>query len=614
VSRAAARHITAAPVRLPNAKRSPFPSFIEPCLATLLTEIPKDPDLIHEIKLDGYRTQAHVNDGNVTLYTRRGHDWTDAFGTIAAALCDLRARQVVLDGEVAVFDEYGVSDFHRLQEDLARGRDDRLVYSVFDLLYLEGFDLRRTPLIKRKEELAKLLRSLPRAHVRLSDHLEGGGNVVFEQACSMRLEGIISKKRNSPYRSGRQKSWSKTKCTKSDSYPIIAFVEKLGAQPRRIASLYIGRRHGDRLLYAGKARSGYTDAIARDIRERLDPFIRKSSPLSSPIKKPKATWVEPVLHAEVKFSGITADGLLREAVFKGIRGDLAAPPTTRAPRKTARSRGSAVTGARIPKENILQLLPDAVAPSQESLMNYWRKVHKRALDHLGHRPLKLVRHVHGTTFYHKGPLPPIPGSVHQLKLQKREGGEGIRLWVDDLEGLLGLVEMGAVELHPWNSTVEDIERPDIVVFDLDPGEGVGWDFVIESALNLRELVRAEGHDSWPKVTGGKGLHVMVPVERDMTHDAARGYCREIARRLAATDPAHYTLSAATSERRHRVFIDYLRNGRGTTAIGTYSPRARPGIPIAAPVTWAQVKAGIRSDAFSIATPFRRRKDDSELSP
>jgi len=251
------------------------------------------------------------------------------------------------------------------------------------------------------------------------------------------------------------------------------------------------------------------------------------------------------------------------------------------------------------------LLPDAVAPSKEKLARYWQRVGKRALRYLGNRPLKLVRHTHATTFYHKGRLPPIPDSVHQLRIQKREGGEGVRVWVDDVEGLLGLVAMDAVELHPWSATVDDIEHADRLVFDLDPGPGASWDFVVETAFNLKRLLDDEGHESWPKLTGGKGLHLMVPLHRRLSHDKARLYCRSLAERLAATKPDAYTLSAVPARRNNRIFLDYLRNGRGTTAVGAYSPRAREGFPVAAPVTWKDIEHGVGPDAYSMRRPPRR---------
>lgn len=257
----------------------------------------------------------------------------------------------------------------------------------------------------------------------------------------------------------------------------------------------------------------------------------------------------------------------------------------------------------VPRENILQLLPEAITPSKEQLKEYWRRVWRKALPHLGHRPLKLVRHVHGMTFYHKGPLPPVPASVHQLKVQKREGGEGTRLWVDDLRGFIGLVDIGAVEIHPWNATVDDIEHADRLVIDLDPGPDVTWEPVVEAALRMRDLLKEEGLESWPKLTGGKGIHLMAPLDKPQTHDRVHSWARRLCATLAGKNPRQYILSAQ-AQRRGVIFLDYLRNGRGTTAVGPYSPRARKGFPIAAPTTWGRIESGIRPDAYTMKHPFR----------
>src|SRR5215211_7348296 len=513
---------------VPGGRRAPLPGFIEPCDPTLREQPPSGDDWLYEIKADGYRAQVHLNEGKVTIYSRSGSNWTKQFTSVAEASAQLPASTAVLDGEAVVYGETGLPDFQALRRELGKWKTGRLVYHAFDLLYLDGFDLRNVAYVERKRLLQTLLAGPPEQIVYV-DYLEGDGEQIFRHACKMGLEGVLAKRRDAPYRSGRQESWIKLKCTKSDTFPIVAFVEKLGANPRRIASLYLGRREGDKLLYAGKARSGYTETIAREIREKLDPLIVTKSPLSTPIKKPKATWVEPVVDAEIAYGGITDDGLLREAVFKGLRDDLALPavraPSIRPPvhAESSRHRGG------VPRENILQLLPDAVVPPKEELAAYWRKVAKRALKYLGRRPLKLVRHTRGATFYHKGRLPPIPESVHQLHIEKREGGEGVRVWVDDLAGLLGLLEMDAVELHPWAATVDDIEHPDHLVFDLDPGPGVEWEFVIETALKLRALLQEDGYESWPKLTGGKGLHVMVPIEPSFGHvaSAERGRCSRI---------------------------------------------------------------------------------------
>jgi bifunctional non-homologous end joining protein LigD len=570
-----------------------MPGFIEPALATLQGVPPAEAGWVHEIKYDGYRTQAHLRGRKAQLFTRRGYDWSETFSAIADALTKLRAKDAIIDGEIIVRDAHGVPDFAALQSEIARRRSDRLTYVAFDLLWLDGKDLRRRPLVERKAALLALLAGQVEPIV-YSDHLESNGDAMFRQACEMRLEGIISKRADEPYRSGRTEAWIKIKCTKRDAFPIIAFVEKLGAKPRRIASLYLGRWEGKRLLYAGKARSGYTNEDLHEIRERLDPLITNRCPLSVPIDKPKATWIRPEVEAEVTFASVTTEGLLREPVFKRLVDEPAGEPPDAPSRASVKDEH---TGA-VPRANILQLLPDAVVPSREQLEAYWRRVAKRALPYLAERPLKLVRHDRGITFYHKGPLPPLPSSVHVLKVQKREGGEGSRVWVDDLAGLLGLVEIGAVELHPWNATLDDIEHPDQMVFDLDPGEGIAWQFVVDTALALRGLLEADDLPSWPKLSGGKGIHLMVPIERSMTHDGTHAYARSIAEKLTATDRTRYTVSAAAG-RKGKLFIDYLRNGRGTTAVGTYSPRARPGLPIAAPTTWRQVEHGIRPDAYGI---------------
>ena len=313
---------------VPGAKPAPFPGFVAPCHPTLREKAPSGGRWIHEIKFDGYRTQAHLQNGQPPSTHGRG-----TTGRCASSRSPMRSRpcpanDLILDGEAVVADSRGIPDFGLLHADLAAGRKDRLLYYAFDLLYLDGFDLRGARLAERKRMLSELLAGASE-RILYAEHLEGDGAEIYQRACAMGLEGIISKQEDAPYRSGRVESWIKVKCGKRDAFPIVAFVEKLGAKPRKIASLYVGRREGDRLLYAGKVRSGYTEAVARDLRERLDPFIRKDSPLSEPVKKPKATWVEPVIEAEVAYSTVTENGLLREAVFKGLREDREVPPARR---------------------------------------------------------------------------------------------------------------------------------------------------------------------------------------------------------------------------------------------------------------------------------------------
>jgi bifunctional non-homologous end joining protein LigD len=586
--------------RVPGARKTAIPAYIEPCDPTLRERAPQGDKWRYEIKGDGYRAQLHLHHGAVKVYSRTGLDWTGQFSSIASAAGELKAESVIIDGEAVVYGANGVPDFQQLRRELGKRKSPRIRYHAFDLLYLDGYDLRAATYLERKRLLQRLLDRAPETFM-FVEGLEADGAQVFRAACELGIEGVVAKRADAPYRSGRQDHWIKLKCKKSETFPIVAFVEKLGARPRKIASLYVGRREGGKLLYAGKVRTGYTESTARELRERLDPLIRKKSPLSVAVRKPKATWVEPQLDAEIEYGALTDDGLLREAVFKGFRDDLKLP-RLKSPRLVPASSHKPHVG--VPRENILQLLPDAVVPSKDELAAYWTRVWKKALPHLGHRPLKLVRHVHGTTFYHKGPLPKdIPAAVHQLRVQKREGGEGTRLWVDDLKGFLGLVEIGAVELHPWNSLVEDFEHADRIVIDLDPGDGVEWDAVVEAALRMREVMKQEGFATWPKLTGGKGIHLMAPLDRPLSHDEAHRIARQLVSQLAARFPHRYILSAQ-ARRRGRIFLDYLRNGRGTTAIGTWSPRARDGFPIAAPVTWARIEAGIAPDSFTMRSPFR----------
>jgi bifunctional non-homologous end joining protein LigD len=306
----------------PGAKPAPYPGFIAPCDPTLRERAPEGSDWLHEIKIDGYRAQLHIHDGRVRVFSRSGYDWTEQFSQIARAAEALSARELIIDGEATVVGKTGLPDFQALRRELAKKPSDRLIYMAFDLLYLDGHDLRDLPLIERKRALQDVLAKAP-AKISYADFVElQDGETVFRHACELGMEGIVSKRRDAPYRSGRQETWIKLKCTKSDTFPIVAFVEKLGARPRKIASLYVGRRDGERVLYAGKAGTGYTEKVARELREKLDPLIVRTSPLAVPVKKPKATWVKPIVDAEIEYGALTDDGLLREAAFKGLRDDL----------------------------------------------------------------------------------------------------------------------------------------------------------------------------------------------------------------------------------------------------------------------------------------------------
>jgi len=305
--------------RIAGALKAPFPRFIEPAHPTQHEKPPAGDQWIHEIKVDGYRAQLHVRDGVSRVFSRRGNDWTERFGSIAHDGRQLPIRQAVIDGEVIVATPDGLSDFSALQTELANGRSDRLTFYVFDLLYADGFDLRRTPLIERKAILGTIIAKAPRGRFLFAEHLELDGAAVYARACQMGIEGIVSKLRNAPYPSGRSEAWRKALCRQREKFPVVGFVAE---QPRSISALYLGRREGEELLYAGKAGTGFTFETARALRERLNPLVVRKSPLTTPVRKPKATWVKPDLLVDVQYRSITPDGRLRHASFKGLRDDL----------------------------------------------------------------------------------------------------------------------------------------------------------------------------------------------------------------------------------------------------------------------------------------------------
>ena len=435
----------------------------------------------------------------------------------------------------------------------------------------------------------------------------------------------MSKRADAPYRpNDRSGSWLKAKCLNREEFVVVGWTDPEGSRPHLGALLLAYYAPDGRLVYAGRAGTGMPGRELARLAARLKPLATDRMPIDvppprtsrfgSPLVLSRVHWVRPELVVEVTYLTWTDDGLLRHVVYQGVREDKPAaevrrdwPHARQFPRRLnlvrRAGRRAAPDTHGVPRENILQLLPDAVVPSREQLERYWRKVATRALPYLANRPLKLVRHVHGITFYHRGKLPAIPDSVHQLRIEKREGGEGTRVWIDDLDGLLGLLEMDVIEVHPWGATVDDIEHPDTLVFDLDPGEGIEWPFVQETALRCARCwkprkVLSPGRSS-PAARACTSWSQSSAVDHGTRHMiiAAR-----IAERFARKDPTRYTTSAKMSDRPGKLFIDYLRNGRGTTAIGTYSPRARAGFPIAAPVTWGDIEKGIKPDAYTIDTP------------
>jgi bifunctional non-homologous end joining protein LigD len=567
-----------------GARKAPYPGFIEPSHPTLVAQAPSGTRWRHEIKVDGYRCQLHIRDGELKALTRRGYDWAQRFRSVIDAALGLRVSNAILDGEIIVPGEKDLSDFAALQAELAAGKSERMIYYAFDLLYLDGYDLRAAQLTARKQKLQQLLAAAKQPRLVFSEEFSGDGQTLHARVCRAGLEGLVSKRRDSRYQSGRNDNWLKVTCRKRDTFRVVGFIAGPAAT---VAAIYVARKLDGELIYAGKAATGFTGETARELRRRLDPLKRKTSPLTRSVRKPKATWVEPQLPVDLEYRGITGDGRLRHTSFKGVRDDLA--PQRRPPARDA---------AKLLAYNIQRQLPDAVVPGKDELRDYWRKVAKSALKYLAGRPLTLVRHVDGITFFHTRRLPQMRAAVRAVHFEKREGGEGVRAYVTNVQGLLGLIDMDVVELHPWNAKVDDIEHPDQMVFDLDPGDDVPWDFVTATALSMRRMLQQEGFDPWPKATGGKGLHLMIPVAPLQTHDEVSATAKRLAAQFAKTD-SRYTVLASVARRRGKIFIDYLRNGRGQTAIGAFSPRARVNFPIAAPFSWTEVQRNLPSDAYTM---------------
>ena len=634
---------TANPVdvaQIGGARRRAIPDFIPPCLATLSTAAPDGEEWVHEIKFDGYRTQARLNGGKVMLSTRSGLDWTARFPSIAAALKAFPATQAVLDGEIVSEGKDGISDFSALQDDLKSGRHDRLVYYVFDILYLDGFDLTGAALTDRKRALADLFEAVPQdSVVRLSEQFETSGPLLLKHACRMHLEGIVSKRSGAPYRSGRGGDWLKIKCSASQEF-VIAGYEPSATASRSIRALLLGYFDKGQFRYAGRVGTGFSVAIERDLLQKLHSVKSTAPPFETiPAEEArrKVKWVKPELVAEIDFRGWTHGDVLRQASYKGLREDKAARDVVR---ETPRNRAAAAAqaGARktspraksakrkfspkpaprklsARKENVAVAgvalsNPDRVywsdaGVTKAALADYYEQVWDWIAPHLVDRPLALVRCPEGAgsrnCFFQKHLSAGLEGE--RLKSVPLKGEEPA-IAVADLPGLIALVQAGVLEIHAWGTHADHVEACDLLVFDLDPGPGVSFKELIAGAREVRARLADLKLESFVKTTGGKGLHVVVPIE-PAGWEAAKDFAHDIADAMAADDPHRYVANMAKSKRSDRIFVDYLRNGRGATAIAPYSTRARPGAPVATPLSWEELGSLKASNQYTVLNLVNR---------
>ncbi len=628
------------PLRKVSATEKPvaLPAFVKPCLATLADKAPDSGNWIHEIKFDGYRLQARLEDGKVVLLTRNGLDWTDKFSAIAKAVAALKAKRALIDGELVVDDPNGVSSFSLLQQELTSGRQDRLVFYAFDLLHLDGVDMRPLPLLERKEALASLLERTPKiAAIRLSESIDESGSVLLKHACRMHLEGIVSKRGDAPYRSGRGHDWIKTKCTDRQEFIIAGFVPASN-DARAVGALVLGVFDKGKLRYAGRTGTGFTYASARDLYRKLQRLKRDRTPFATlPLEERGARgsiWIEPKVVAEVDFHGWTHGDRVRHASFQGLREDKAAGDVVLEVKDkaaaaantsaTVKKRSAPIGNASVKKAgknakavvgSITLTHPDRVywddaGVTKLDLAEYYRAVWKWMRPHVAGRPISLLRCPEGAAgqcFFQMHAAAGI--ATDHLHLVPEKGGKIIA--INDLEGLISLVQAGVLEVHTRGTTADDRDNADRLVIDLDPGPGTGWKDVVAAARDVRDRLAALKLKSFLKTSGGKGLHVVLPIA-PTPWDEAKAFTQALAGAMAADDPDRYVATATKSKRNKRIFIDYLRNSHDATAVAPYSTRARPGAPVSVPIDWSELGALKSASQYTVlnlpARLERLRKD------
>jgi bifunctional non-homologous end joining protein LigD len=634
-SRASARTAavpgTVAGKRAPATARMPRVAELEPQLATLVDRPPVDERYGYEVKYDGYRLLIGVDRGKAEIRSRNHLDWTSKFATVARAVETLKVKQAVLDGELCYVKDDGRTDFQHLQNTIGMGDGDkvdhrRLVFYVFDLLFLDGEDLRPLPLSERKQRLQALMLTASKGQpLQFSEHLSGDARTILTQACQLGLEGVIGKRLDRPYREGRGSDWIKLKCQQRQEFVIVGMLPSEARSGFR--SLLLGVRENGRLQYRGKVGTGFDARSLLDISRRLRPLVVDKPMVEGAPRLHKAIWVKPELVGEVSYTEVTRDGSLRHPSFQGLRLDkpaqdvvaekpvkLVTLPAGKKARSSAAKPAAAarnlddptVGGVRISSPG--RVIDAASGITKLQLAHYHERVHDLFLAYGADRPLALVRCPQGHAqqcFFQKHAMAGLGKDVKALQLNGKDA-----LAVSSPAGIYQLVQFNVVELHGWGSRMPAHAKPDWIIFDLDPDEGLGFDQVIDAALQLRELLGALKLKTFVKTTGGKGLHVVVPLTPKAGWTEVAAFSRHIAESLAQMEPQRYVATMSKAKRKGRIFVDYLRNAPGSTAILPYSPRARPGLPVAVPVEWKDLK-GLNPREFTVANiaQWLKRKRD-----
>ncbi len=570
-----------------NAKPPPFR---KPQLATLIDSVPTGNSWMHEIKFDGYRALIAVAGGRVAVWTRNGKDWTDKFAPLVQQFAALDLPPCLIDGEITASDANGNPDFSALQAVLKRGRgaqakDDALSFHAFDLIELDDEDLVKLPNIERKERLEALLaHAQPPIHV--ADHVIGAGEKLYAAMCAARQEGIISKKIDAPYRHARSKAWVKVKCTQRQEFVIVGWT-KSNARGRPFASLLLAQHDGGELAYRGKVGTGFDSKTLDDLAAKLKHLARKTPPLDvAKADASGARWITPKLVAEVAFAEFTSENRVRHGSFLGLRQDKPArsvkqetsspiPPDT--PAIAISSRGRVI-------------FPDS-GQTKGELADYFAAVAPLMLPFVGGRPISLVRCPQGRAkkcFFQKHDSGSFGEHVRQVAIAQKDGETEDYLSVDDAAGILQCVQMGTIEFHGWGSRADDVEAPDRMVFDLDPDEGLDFGDVKDAARDIRRQLADLGLVSFAMLSGGKGVHVVVPLTPGHSWQVHKDFARRFAVALSLAEPDRFTANMSKAKRTGRIFIDWLRNQRGATAILPYSARTRAGAPVAIPIDWGEL--------------------------
>ena len=594
-------------------KTTPLSLTQAPQLATLVSSVPGEGHWLYEIKFDGYRLLARIDEGVVRLFTRNGHDWTSRLKGLAKELGRLNLRSAWLDGEIVVIGAHGGADFQALQNAFDMARTDPIQYFVFDLLQVDGEDLRERPLQQRRERLRALIEQGDAAgahpHVRYSEDFEVAPEHLLHTACAMRMEGVIGKRRDAPYRPGRSEAWIKLKCTQRQEFVVGGYTDPKGAR-QGLGALLLGV-HDDqgRLRYAGNVGTGFDARTLRDLHDRLAALSASKPAFAELPPDVKGHWVKPTLVAEVSFAEWTKEGRLRQAVFHGLRTDkppraiirekAVAPPEgsaavaskKHAPKRPATQSATAVprvAGVRITHAD--RIIDPSTGITKGELADYHARVARRLLPHLAERPVSLVRApegIDGELFFQKhADRMSIPG-IERLD-PSLDPGHAPLLSVPTREALVGAAQMNVIELHTWNATADHIEQPDRMTFDLDPGEGVGWAQVQEAAALVRVMLDELSLRSFLKTSGGKGLHVVVPFKPSLGWLEVKALSKAIVEHLATTLPDRFVSKSGPRNRVGKIFVDYLRNGRGATTASAWTARARPGMGVSVPVDWDEL--------------------------